>query len=412
MKKALFLGYVWPELKTTAAGHRMMQLIQAFQEQQYQITFASTAQPTPYSHDLQALDIVTEPIALNDESFDTFIKTLAPDVVIFDRFMVEEQFGWRVAEYLPQAIRILNTEDLHSLRDAREKCLKETKKFSQTHWLHTEKTKREVASIYRSDLSLLVSTYEMDLLINHVNMHKSLLMHMPLFYEAVSEQTFKNWPSFDERQDFIMVGNGKHAPNVDAIKHLNKYIWPLIRKQLPSARIQCYGAYLPQQVKELHKPKAGFIVKGWVEDLPGVMQHARVQLAPLRFGAGIKGKLLESMRNGLPFITTSIGVEGMCDEQDWSASLADEPEEFANKAVSLYQNQRSWTKIQLEGIAVLNRCFAKERHSQRLFSVLADIQSNPTAHRSQNFIGAMIQQQTMASTKYMAKWIEAKNRKK
>ncbi|MBT8237556.1 MAG: glycosyltransferase, partial [Croceitalea sp.] len=72
----------------------------------------------------------------------------------------------------------------------------------------------------------------------------------------------------------------------------------------------------------------------------------------------------------------------------------------------------SWTNIQLEGIAVLKRCFAKEPHSQRLFSVLADIQSNPTAHRSQNFIGAMLQHQTMASTKYMAKWVEAKNRKK
>lgn len=411
MKKALFLGYVWPEPKTTAAGHRMIQLLQAFQNDGFQITFASAAQQSPYSENLKTLGIKTKAIRLNDGGFDSFIAALAPNVVVFDRFMVEEQFGWRVAENAPQAIRILNTEDLHSLRESRESCLKQKLDFTEDLWLQNDKTKREVASIYRSDLSLLVSSYETDLLKNQLQINASLLLNLPLFYDPLTSEDRRHWLSFAQRNDFLMVGNGKHAPNVDAVHYLKNDIWPLIRERLPNAQLHCYGAYLPKSLTEMHNPKTGFLVHGWVDDLDVVMRQVRVQLAPLRFGAGIKGKLLDGLRNGLPTVSTNIGVEGMQTNKSFETLTAEEPIAFAHKAVSLYTDESLWSHSQNVGTALLHTAYAKEALTQRLFGRIAELQNNLVKHRRANFIGGMLQHSSLAATKYLAKWIEAKNRK-
>ena len=135
MNQTLFIiGYVWPEPVTTAAGHRMLQLIDAFQEFGYTVVFGSTATRTEYSLDLEAKGVQCVNLQLNHTSFDAFVSDLEPAVVVFDRFMVEEQFGWRVAEFAPKALRVLNTEDLHSLRKAREEVYKRGEEFSVNHW--------------------------------------------------------------------------------------------------------------------------------------------------------------------------------------------------------------------------------------------------------------------------------------
>ena len=164
MKRLLAIGHIWPEPSTTAAGNRMLQLLRAFLDRDYEITFASVAVRTEYSHDLTTLGIEEVSIKLNHNSFEDLVKKKDPDIVVFDRFMVEEQFGWRIAESCPNAIRVLNTEDLHSLREYRELCLKRDSTFTTTDWLQRDKTKREVASIFRSDLTLLVSSFEKNLL--------------------------------------------------------------------------------------------------------------------------------------------------------------------------------------------------------------------------------------------------------
>ena len=110
----LIIGFVWPEPNSSAAGGRMLQLIAQFQQQGYAITFASPAMDSDFMVDLASLNVDKKSIALNCTSFDVFVKELNPTVVLFDRFMIEEQFGWRVAENCPDALRILDTEDLLS----------------------------------------------------------------------------------------------------------------------------------------------------------------------------------------------------------------------------------------------------------------------------------------------------------
>ena len=123
MKKLLIIGFVWPEPKSSAAGNRMMQLINLFQNLNYEITFVSTALNIEFSEDLSVLNIKTQQIFLNDASFDLFCTNLSPDMVLFDRFLTEEQFGWRISENCPNAIKILDTTDLHSLRLTRHKAI-------------------------------------------------------------------------------------------------------------------------------------------------------------------------------------------------------------------------------------------------------------------------------------------------
>jgi len=406
----LVIGHVWPEPKTTAAGQRMLQLLTAFQSFGCTITFASTATKTEFSVDLKAMGVAEVAIEMNNASFDHFVAELRPELVIFDRFMVEEQFGWRIADHCPEALRILNTEDLHSLRETRAECFKKEKDFEIADWLNGNKTKREIASIFRSDVTLLVSEEEVHLLKEHIGINDKLLLLLPFMLDEINEETTGKWPDFSKRTDFITFGNGRHLPNVDAINYLKREIWPMIRKRLPEANVHVYGAYLPDSVKIMHNPEEGFLVHGWIDDLEAEVKKRKVLLAPLRFGAGIKGKLTLAMQNGTPNMTTSIGYEGMAYGESWGGMVADTPQEFAQKAVKLYLEEPEWTITQEHGIELINTHYAKANLQKRLYEAITNLRKTLAAHRTQNFIGQMLQHQANAATKYMGKWIEEKSK--
>ncbi len=385
-----------------------MQLVGFFQAEKYRITIASTADKSGVNaSDFVGIELVS--ILLNDASFDAFLSDLSPDVVLFDRFMAEEQFGWRVAEHVPNALRILDTEDLHSLRKVREQALKQNIEFTKSSWLQNDLTKREVASIYRCDFSLIISSFEMELLKPIVTNHESLLLHLPFMMNALDDLTTK-WNPFEKRKDFIFIGFGGHAPNIDAIGQLKNEIWPLIKLALPESTLHIYGSNFPQSITQLHDVKAGFLIKGWAENAEKVIANARIMLAPLRFGAGLKGKLTDAMRCGTPSITTSIGAEGLHGGIPWNGKICDDPKIFAQEAIALYGNKKEWEQCQRNGIAIVNACFDKKGLEAQLKSKLASVQTNLDLHRSNNFLGEMLRHQTMASTKYMSKWIEEKNR--
>lgn len=405
MKNLLIIGRTFPEPSTTAAGSRMMQLIALFKVQEYQITFASTAAVSERSFNLESEDIPIKNILLNHGSFDEFIKELNPEIVIFDRYISEEQFGWRVSENCPNTLKILDTEDLHFLRKAREEAVKNNLSMDQAN-LFTDAAKRELASIYRCDLSLIISEFEMELLQETFNLPPGIIYYLPFLLEDLNKNTV--FPSYEERQNFITVGNLLHQPNVDAVIQLNK-IWPSIKKELPEVEIHVYGAYAPQKILQLHNPKQGFLIKGWTDNLETVMKTARLQLVPLRFGAGLKGKLIDAMRVGTPSITTSIGAEGINGEFPFSGIIANSEESFIKAAVELYSNEEVWKSAHNHGFQILQNRFKKEIHSETFLGRIKQLIANLDCHRNENFVGQILQHSTLQSTKYLSKWIEAKN---
>ena len=404
-KSLLVIGFVWPEPKSSAAGSRMMQLMALFQVDGYHITFASTAQNLEFSEDLTGLGIITKNIELNASSFDEFVKELNPTVVLFDRFMVEEQFGWRVSENCPNAIKILDTEDLHCLRLARQLAVKEQREFTVEN-LYSDVAKREIASILRCDLSLMVSEYEMELLQKQFNVSKELVYYLPLFAERLEEI-----PSYNERTDFVFIGNFLHEPNWDCVKYLSESIWPLLHKKLPEAKLLIYGAYPMQKVLELHKPKQNFHIMGRADVALEVIKKAKVVLAPIRFGAGIKGKLLEAMQCGTPSVTSSIGAEAMAGTLDWNGFVKENPNEFVVAAVELYENEALWRKCQDNGFEILEKRYQKSLFEDDFIAAIHSLLGNLKLHRNANFIGVILQHHLVSSTKYMSKWIEEKNKK-
>ena len=415
----LIIGHTIPEPTTTAAGGRMRQLIKLFRETGYDITFASTARPTEHSLDLETLGISSEEITLNDPSFDEFVQNLNPEVVLFDRFITEEQFGWRVAEQCPEAQTILDTEDLHFLRKARQEAVKNGLAASKAD-LYSEATKRELASILRCDLSLIISEAEMELLQSSFQIPKGILHYLPLLSETISDrvppeasaeaQEKKNRLSgFEERSDFMTIGNFLHAPNADSVLFLKQRIWPAIRERLPEAQLHVYGAYAPQQHLELHKPEEGFYIKGWAPNVDEVMQKHHVCLAPLRFGAGLKGKLFDAMRNGTPVVTTTIGAEGMYGELDAPGHVTDVVDEFAKAAVELYSDKQQWTQAQKNGFKILDIRFERASFSEAFIQRIYQLRETLEKHRKQHFIGRILHHQSLQSTRYLSKWIESKN---
>ncbi|WP_062063841.1 glycosyltransferase [Cellvibrio sp. OA-2007] len=427
MKQVLVIGYVWPEPNSSAAGSRMLELIHVFLARGCAVTFASAAALSEHRFNLASIGVAEKSIALNCSSFDAFIAELQPDAVLFDRFFTEEQFGWRVEQVCPSALRILDTEDLHSLRHARQQLLKSAQKAcanerekqsvapitADSALLYQQMCAgdmavREIAAIFRCDLSLMISEYEIELLQRYFSVPVQLLFYCPFLSQPKIDSALL--PEFSVRQHFIAIGNFRHEPNWDSVLWLKHQLWPMIRAQLPQAELHIYGAYPPPKATQLHNAKEGFHIKGWAVDAQTVMQSARVCLAPLRFGAGIKGKLMDAMRCGTPSITTAIGAESMCGEMPWGGAVENTAEEFAAAAVAHYQDEILWQQKQQQGFSILRNYFYRADYSVVLQARLTQLAEQREHERNNNFIGQMLRHHSHKSTQYMGQWIEAKNK--
>jgi hypothetical protein len=388
----------------------MVGFMELFHAQNWAITYACTAAQSEHCYPLESLNIQQENIAVNDSKFNDFIRELSPGIVLYDRFMVEEQFSWRVDKYCPDAVTILETSDLHCLRKARQTALQQNREFTKTDLL-SDVTYREIASIQRTDLSLIISSYEMELLTDTFKVDKALLHYYPFIVDAQkATDDASNWPRYEQRQGFMCIGNFKHPPNWDSVQYLKQTIWPLIRQQLPNAELFVYGAYPPAKAMQLHKPAEGFYLKGRADDAKKAMQSAKVCLAPLRFGAGLKGKLLEAMEYGTPSVTSTIGAESMHDDLPWNGDICDQPSAFAKAAVALYVNKEHWQRKQSNGHKILQQCYSPKPFNKPLLDKLDAIKGDIESHRLQNFQGQLLKHHTIRSTKYMSLWIEEKTK--
>lgn len=393
----------WPEYDATAAGLRMHQLIDLFLNEDLELHYATTASLNKFHSDcLHQKGIKVHAIELNSDLFDSWIKELNPELVLFDRFVIEEQFGWRVDDQLPNAVKIIDTEDLHSLRVSRQLAYKEGVEWTIDYWKAQDITKRELSSMYRSDLNLIISKQEMTYLEDEFKFPKSLLCYLPFIPTQKKSEL-----SYEDRMDMVFIGNGMHAPNRDAIDFLKKEIWPLIKKELKEVSLHIYGAYLPESILNYNQPKERFLVHGKVEDASEVIERARVNLAPIRFGAGIKGKVVEGILNDTPTVTTSIGTEGIPGLKDCGLN----PKLIAQRSIALYNNKQQWSNEVLSYQSIASNLVDTKEYIRTFNSKLEQIRTHLDQHRQENYIGQLLNHHSLKSTKYFSKWIEEKNKR-
>ncbi|RYZ63551.1 MAG: glycosyltransferase, partial [Proteobacteria bacterium] len=361
---------------------------------------ASSAKNHEFREQLETQGIRTAIIEMNHSSFDQFLLHEQFELCVFDRFMVEEQFGARVASALPRCLRILDTIDLHFLRRTRELNLKG--KLGQGE-LDEETCTRELASIYRSDLTLVLSRYEVDLLVQEFGVPSQLLAEWGFMYAIPEAETL---PTAEGRKHFAWIGNFRHPPNEDAVRFcLKEFLprhWAEIRAAYPDLEIHFYGAYPPKELMALDQPKKGIRVLGPCDDSIKTLKKYRALFAPIRYGAGIKGKISDSWAAGLPVITTDIGAEGMSAPGEPFAGLLVKTEIDMQKAlIRLAADDTEFNALQTEGLRALTELYGESLQIHRLREWIQKLTERPRP-----WIQKILWHQHHRSTDFFSRWIE------
>ncbi len=269
------------------------------------------------------------------------------DVVLLSRHYVAAECLPLLQRHAPRARIVFDTVDLHYLREARAAGIAGDGVGSQAAQRTRE---RELALVRQADTTLVVSPYERDLLAQAApgarvevlsNLHELADGGLP----------------FAQRRDLVFVGGFRHPPNVDAVLWFAREVFPLVRARLPEVRFHCIGAEPPGEILALGRTD-GIRVHGHVPDLDPYMDGARVAVAPLRFGAGVKGKVNLSMAHGQPVVATSCAVEGMHLTHGVDTLVADDPAAFADAVVTLYGDEALWNTLSAHGRENIRRHFS------------------------------------------------------
>ncbi|RLP54821.1 MAG: glycosyltransferase [Ketobacter sp.] len=280
---------------------------------------------------------------------------------LFRPGVVERHIGV-IKKYCSNAKVLYHTVDLHYLRMQREAELQQDNSKLK---LASEMKQRELLAVRSCDASIVHSTAELELLRPELPMTR--LHVFPLILDVRGTEM-----SFDDRRDLIFVGGYQHAPNADAVKYMVDEIMPLLRYMLPGVRFYAVGSQPPEYIQSLACEDV--IVTGFVEDLSEVLDKMRVSVAPLRFGAGIKGKIGSAMASGLPVVTTSLGAEGMSLSHGENVLIADGSKSFAEAVVRLYQDSDLWKELSEGGVEFSNQAWGAESAWNTLVSILSDLE--------------------------------------
>ncbi len=177
--------------------------------------------------------------------------------------------------------------------------------------------------------------------------------------------------SFDERHGLLFIGNYGHRPNKDAVHFFINNIYPLIRDSLPGVMFYVVGSYATDEIMAYNSEDV--VVMGYVPDIEPLLKGCRVFVAPLRYGAGIKGKIGSALSSGLPVVTTSIGAEGLGINDREHALIADEPEDFARAVTELYGDRELWQRLSDRGYDHIQDHYSPERVEQKIMTALGKL---------------------------------------
>ena len=283
----------------------------------------------------------------------------ALDTIIFCRYYVATQYVNSVRALAPRAQLIFDTVDLHFVREQREAQLLGNAAMIRSAALTRA---NELSVIEKSDVTIVVSGVEKVLLGKLTPSAR---------VDVVSQINTLVSPGvpFAERSGILFVGGFRHAPNVDAIQWFVKEVLPLIRKLLPGVVTTIVGSNMPDAIGALQQD--GLLIKGYVENIDPLLRAARVSIAPLRYGAGIKGKINEAMNHGIPVVATECAVEGMHLLHGRDVLVADAASDFATAIARLYNDAALWNALSIAGLANVRLHFSPEAALPAIRALLA-----------------------------------------
>jgi GT2 family glycosyltransferase/glycosyltransferase involved in cell wall biosynthesis len=360
-KRILIFDACTPTPDQDSGSLRMINLIKILKELGYHVIFMpeNFSYNDKYTQDLQQLGVeclynphIKNPVDYLKE------KGQFLDVVMLSRYYVAEQVMPFIREYCPKAQVVFDTVDLHYIRERRMAELSNDSKLAKM----AEETKvKELAIAKACDLTLVVSPYEVKVLNKDIpDVQVKVLSNIHEVYGCRK--------GFKQRKDIMFIGGYQHTPNVDAVEWFVKEIFPLIEKELPELKFHIIGSKAPKHIQVMARDNIVF--QGFVEDIEPIMDDIRIAVAPLRYGAGVKGKVNMSMSYGQPVVGTKIAVEGMFTVDEKDCLMAETPQEFAQKVIRLYQDETLWNAISRGGLENVQNYFSFESAKKSIQNLL------------------------------------------
>jgi GT2 family glycosyltransferase/glycosyltransferase involved in cell wall biosynthesis len=360
--RVLIVDATTPEPDQDSGSLRLTHVMRCFMKLGFGVTFFADnhGYAGKYTRQMQqwGVEVVYQPWIESNQAF--FRQRGAEfDYIMVSRHYIASNYVSNVRRFCPQAKFIFDTVDLHYLREQRLAELEDNQALRQV----ASMTRRsELSVIEKSDAVLVVSETEVEIL--KEDAPEALVHVLSNIHDVPGCQQ-----EFEEREDMFFVGGYQHPPNIDAAKWFVNKIWPLVHAELPDVKFHLIGSKAPDSVRELKGD--GVIFHGFVEDLEHYLDHCRIAVAPLRYGAGVKGKVNMSMSHGQPVVATLVAVEGLHAEHGHDVLVGETEEEFAREVVRLYLDKELWNRISAAAIKNVESHFSVAAASANLESLLA-----------------------------------------
>jgi GT2 family glycosyltransferase/glycosyltransferase involved in cell wall biosynthesis len=334
-----------------AGSMRMQQIMEILVSLGCKVTFApdNLEYRQPYVSKLQQLGVEVE--------FHPYMRSISIllgtrgdefDIVMLSRHYVAARHIDAVRAFAPRALLVFDTVDLHFLREER---LAELNASAAAKRAAEAKRSEELALIRKADVTLVVSPVEKALLDNLVpDAHVTLL-------STIHEPVGGDKP-FALREGLLFIGGFRHPPNTDAVIWYGREILPRLRQRLPGVKTYIVGIDPPPTIRAL--AAEDFVITGHVPDLAPYLAGCRLSVSPLRYGAGVKGKVNHAMSCGLPVVATTPSIEGMHLTPGVDVLVADDAEGFADAIVRAYHDEMLWTRLSEAGRENIRRHFSRE----------------------------------------------------
>jgi GT2 family glycosyltransferase/glycosyltransferase involved in cell wall biosynthesis len=363
--RVLVLDHCTPTPDQDAGSVTVFNLLLLLREMDFQVTFIpedNFLYMPGYTTALQAVGIEVL-YAPHYTSVAQHLKEAGQryDLAFLFRPGVVERHLKDIRKYCPKTKVLYHTVDLHFLRMTREaELLNDSLKLKEAE----DMKGRELAAIQSSDASIVHSTAEFELL--SPALPEAKLHVFPLIMNVPGTTV-----GFQQRRDLVFVGGYQHTPNVDAVKFMVKEIMPLLRQRLPGVRFYAVGSKPPEEIKALACEDV--VITGFVKDLNPLLDKMRVLVAPLRYGAGIKGKIGTAMAVGLPVVASSLAAEGMSLTDGENILIADDPESFLAAIVNLYESEEFWCRLSVDGVKLADHLWGGRAAWKTFQFILKDL---------------------------------------
>ncbi len=372
-RRALVIDACTPEPDKDSGSVRMVHLLELLRELGYQVSFfaENRAFAGQYSEALQRMGVevwyhpwLDHSPKFFEDAQDTF------DVAILSRHYVATQFIEPLRRHCPSARLLFDTVDLHFLREQRLAELENDERLAAT----ARKTREQELGVARAcDVTLVVSPYEQEFLAKEAP-------ELDVAVISNIHHVHGRRKAWAEREGIMFVGGYQHPPNIDAVTWFANDIFPLVRMELPDVVFHVIGSKATPEVEKLGELE-GVTFHGFVDEIEPYLDGCRIAVAPLRYGAGVKGKVNSSMSYGQPVVATTPAVEGMFVTPGDDVLVAEDPETFAREVVRAYRDEALWNRLSDGGLENVRRYFSFEAAKQAIAEAL-EVREEPEQARA------------------------------